>query len=333
MRTGKLPEHTFKRSVINAIRYRDKDISFRTAVGHDGAVIGDMVTAMATTASYYIGHEIYAYNNAINNVIAAGGEPCAVALAIMMPEHSEEKSLRRIMDSLAKKAECDKIDIIAGNTELIPTVSEPTVAVTAYGKRLWENRHGCVKEGMDIVMTKWTGLYGGALLADIRREELIKRYPESYINAAAGYMENTDLLPELDVIRRICVDGEVNIYAAHDVAGGGVFGALWQMLSACKIGAEIPVGLIPMKQEIIEISEFFNINPYMLNGQGSLLLITDDGKRLKDMMLESGINAAVTGQTVSGNDRVVKIGEEKRFLVAPKGDMLNQVLYGQMVPV
>lgn len=333
MRTGKLPEHTFKRSVINAIRYRDKNISFRTAVGHDGAVLGDMVTAMATTASYYMGHEIYAYNNAINNVIAAGGEPCAVSLAIMMPEHSEEKGLRKIMDSLAKKAESDKIDIVAGNTELIPTVSEPTVAVTAYGKKLWENRHNCVKEGMDIVMTKWTGLYGGALLADIRRVELVSRYPESYIDVAAGYMENTSLLPELDVIRRICAGGEVGIYAAHDVAGGGVFGALWQILSACNIGGEILVEQIPMKQEIIEVSEFFNINPYMLNGQGSLLMITNDGGRLADIMIESGVNAAVIGKTVSGNDRVIKIGEERRFLVAPKGDMLNQVLYGQMVPV
>ena len=50
MKTGKLPEHTFKRSVINPIRYRAKEITFRGAVGHDGAVIGNMVTAMATTA-------------------------------------------------------------------------------------------------------------------------------------------------------------------------------------------------------------------------------------------------------------------------------------------
>ena len=40
MRTGKLPEHTFKRSVINPIRYRRSDTEFRMAVGHDGAVFG-----------------------------------------------------------------------------------------------------------------------------------------------------------------------------------------------------------------------------------------------------------------------------------------------------
>ena len=63
MRTGKLPEHTFKRSVMNPIRYRLPDISFRAAVGHDGAVFGDMVTSMATTAFCYTGNELYALDN------------------------------------------------------------------------------------------------------------------------------------------------------------------------------------------------------------------------------------------------------------------------------
>lgn len=73
MKTGKLPEHTFKRSVMNPIQYRSRDITFRAGIGHDGAVIGNMVTAMATTAFYYTGNEIYALDNAINNVIAKRG--------------------------------------------------------------------------------------------------------------------------------------------------------------------------------------------------------------------------------------------------------------------
>ena len=99
------------------------------------------------------------------------------------------------------------------------------------------------------------------------------------------------------------------------------------------MGTEIPVKQIPIKQETIEVCEFFGINPYMMNGQGSMLMITDDGNRLTEILSEQGVNAVVLGQTIKGNRRVVTIGEEERFLVAPKGDMLNQVVYGQMVPV
>ena len=333
MRTGKLPEHTFKRSVINALRYRDDKVTLRPAVGHDGAVFGDMVTAMATTAFYYSGNEIYALDNAINNVIAAGGVPFAVSAAILLPEHSEEAVLRAITDSLAKKAEKYGIDIMAGHTELVPTVNDPTVTITAYGKKLWDCRHKEIGEGFDIVMTKWTGLYGGAILASLRRDELVTRYPSDYIDICAAYMENTSLMPESEVIESMTDHMRSGIYAAHDVSNAGVFGALWQLLSACNMGASIPVRNIPMKQEIIEVCEYFDINPYIMNGQGSMLLIVKDGEAFSQYMNEHGIYTSVLAKTVKGKKRVVLIGEEERYLVAPKGDMLYEVFYGQKVPV
>lgn len=333
MRTGKLPEHTFKRSVINPIRYRIPDTTFRAAVGHDGAVFGDMVTSMATTAFCYTDNEIYALNNAINNIIAAGGKPYGISVAILLPEHSEEATLRQITGNLSKKAEEYEVEILAGHTELVPSVNFPTVTITAYGRKLWENRHKDVKPGMDIVMTKWTGLYGGAILARLKEENLVTRYPKSYIETAAGYMQYTSLMPELSVIEAAVAENPDCIYAAHDVSNGGVFGALWQLLSACNCGAEFSIGKIPVKQEIIEVCEYFDINPYMMNGQGSLLLVAKDGNKIVEFMKQAGIEANVIGNTTDSKDRKVIIGEEERFLVPPKGDALNAVFYGQPVPV
>lgn len=333
MKTGKLPEHTFKRSVMNPIQYRSKDITFRTGVGHDGAVIGDMVTSMATTAFYYMGNEIYALNNAVNNVIAAGGAPYGVSVALLLPEHSEEAVLRRITDSICKKAAEYKIEIMAGHTELVPTVVKPTITITAYGRKLWENKHKQVRQGMDIVMTKWTGLYGGAILARLRKEDLKTRYSDSYIKTAEEYIKCTSLMPELAVLRRIAAQNPDRIFAAHDVSNGGLFGALWQILSACNCGGECYIEKIPVKQEMIEVCEYFDLNPYMMNGQGSLLLIMDDGNDIVEAMRQAGIEANVIGNTTSSSERKIIIGEEERFLVPPKGDALNAVFYGQPLPV
>lgn len=333
MKTGKLPEHTFKRAVLNPIWYRNRDFEFRAAVGHDGAVIGDMVTSMSTTAFYYEGNELYALQNALNNIIAAGGKPYGIAVAVLLPEHSEEAVLRKITGNISKKAALYEIEILAGHTELVPTVSLPTITITAYGSVLWNNRHKEVTEDMDIVMTKWTGLYGGAILADLKKDELIGRYPRSYIETAAEYINYTSLMPELAVIQAFINEHPKDIYAAHDVSNGGVFGALWQMLSACNIGAECRIRDILMKQEIIEICEYFDINPYMLNGQGSILMILKDGTELVEMMHEADIEASVIGKTQSGSGRKVLVGDEERFLVPPKGDALNVVFYGQKMPV
>lgn len=333
MRTGKLPEHTFKRSVLNPISYRSKDTLFRAGIGHDGAVIGSMVTAMASTAFCYAGNELYAMDNALNNVIAAGGEPYGVSVAIMLPEHSEEATLREITGRITKRAASQNIDVFAGHTELIPSVVSPTITVTAYGNVLWENRHKQVGAGLDVIMTKWTGLYGGAILASLYEEDLASKYPRSFIKKAAGYMEYTSLMPELGVLSRITNEHPEWIYAAHDVSNGGVFGALWQLLSACNVGGVFDLRKIAMKQEIIEVCEYFEINPYMMNGQGSLLLVVSNGEAVVQSMREAGICAEVIGTTTKEMERKVMIGEEERFLVPPKGDALNGVFYGQPIPV
>lgn len=333
MKTGKLPEHTFKRSVLNPIRYRRKETTFRPAIGHDGAVFDNMVTAMATTAFSYTGNEIYALDNAMNNLIAAGGKPYGIGIALLMPEHSEEATLRSITGNLAKKAEEYQVDVITGHTELVPSVIYPTVTITAYGTSLWQNQHNLVKPDMDIVMTKWTGLYGGAILAMVKEQELVTRYPKSYVKTAASYLEYTSLMPELVAIEAAVASKPDCIYAAHDVSNGGLFGSLWQMLSACNMGAEFPLEKIPMKQEIIEVCEYFDINPYMMNGQGSLLLVTDDSDFLLEKFWDAGVEACVIGKTTASKDRKIIIGDEERFLVPPKGDALNVVFYGQKMPV
>lgn len=333
MRTGKLPEHTFKRSVLNTIRYRNAETGCGAAIGQDGAVIGDMVTSMASTAFSYTGNELYALDNALNNTIAAGGKPYGISLAVLLPEHSEESTLRGIMDRLSKRAQEYKMEILGGHTELIPSVQLPTVVVTAYGTRFFSSRLAEVTEDMDIVMTKWAGLYGGAILATLKEEALVTRYPASYIRKTTQYLKQTSLLPELSVLEAVVAEKPDCIYTAHDVANGGVFGALWQMLSACNCGARIPYQTIAMKQEIIEVAEYFELNPYMMNGQGSLLLVTKEGDFLVERMQQAGICANVIGKTTKKKDRIIEVGEEERFLVPPKGDALNAVFYGQPVPV
>ena len=75
------------------------------------------------------------------------------------------------------------------------------------------------------------------------------------------------------------------------------------------------------------------MNPYMMNGQGSLLIIGKDGKDLVERFQNAGIAAHVIGNTTKGPDRKVMIGEEERFLVPPKGDALNVVFYGQKMQI
>ena len=45
----------------------------------------------------------------------------------------------------------------------------------------------------------------------------------------------------------------------HDVTEGGIFGALWEMAEASGVGLEIDLKKIPIRQETVEVCEFFYI--------------------------------------------------------------------------
>ena len=112
----------------------------------------------------------------------------------------------------------------------------------------------------------------------------------------------------------------------HDVTEGGIFGALWELAESSGVGLEIDWKRIPVRQETIEICEFFEINPYELISSGSLLMVTDDGFGLVRELEAIRIPAAVIGKVREGNDRVVISGEERRFLGPPKADELYRVI-------
>jgi hydrogenase maturation factor len=88
------------------------------------------------------------------------------------------------------------------------------------------------------------------------------------------------------------------------------------------VGLEIDLKKIPIRQETIEICEFFDLNPYKLLSGGSLLMASEDGNALVRALGKSGICATIIGKATEGNDRVLISGEERRFLETTQTDEL-----------
>lgn len=119
---------------------------------------------------------------------------------------------------------------------------------------------------------------------------------------------------------------EHGISAMHDITEGGIFGALWEMASGADLGVEIDLKKIPIRQETVEVCEFFNVNPYLIMSSGSMLIATKDGNGLVRRLEAAGIHAAVIGRTNNSNDRIIRNGEDVRYLDKPQTDELYKVI-------
>ena len=116
------------------------------------------------------------------------------------------------------------------------------------------------------------------------------------------------MLPEIEVLKGL------GIRHMHDVAEGGVFGAVWELCERLCAGVELDLKKIPICQETVEICEYFDVNPYQLKGDGALLFLTHDSTAAIKALKEAGISAAVIGRMNEGNDRILINEDETRFL-------------------
>ena len=171
-----------------------------------------------------------------------------------------------------------------------------------------------------MIVTKWVGLEGTSIIAKEREEELLTRYPETLVETAKNFDAYLSVLPEA------AVAVESGVSAMHDVTEGGIFGALWEMAESAGVGLEIDLKKIPIRQETVEVCEFFDVNPYELISSGSMLMAASDGNGLVRALTAANIPAVCIGKVTEGNDRVLLSGEERRFLEPPKVDELYKVV-------
>lgn len=321
MRIGKVSNTVLQRSIMKQIKHRREEVIFPAGVGEDCAAfeVGAEEHVLISTESI-IGTEQelgeLAVHGVANDLAAGGARVIGIVVNILLPEQAREIVIKRIMLQLEEVCSQLEIEILEVNTEVTRAVNQLLLTITGVGAckkgELLPTRG--LRAGDDLVMTKWAGLLGTARLAKTRLEELTKKYTTDFISQAADFTEYSS------VVRDAHIAKQVGVTCMHYVAERGIYGALWDLSLAAGVGFEVELANIPIRQETVEICEFYDLNPYQLMSGGSLLIGTTNGNAMVKALSEVGINAEVIGKAVKGNDKVI-IREGERFsLEPPKAD-------------
>lgn len=326
MKVGKVSETVLKRSVFKQLRHRREEVILRAGVGEDCtalAVEPDEVIVMSTDPITGTDKEIgtLAVHITANDIASSGAEVIGILTTVILPDGTREIALKRIMGEMEAACRELNIEIMGGHTEVSQAVNQPLVTITGVGKI----KRDCLVStaglypGDELVMTKWAGLEGTAILANEHFEELSERYSADFLDSARNFMQS------ISVVRDAAIAMKVGVSCMHDITEGGVYGALWEVASASNLGLEVELSKIPIRQETVEICEFFDLNPYQLISSGCLLIGTAHGNELVAALGKEGIPAAVIGRAVEGNDKVVIRQGERFYLEPPKSDELYRV--------
>ncbi|WP_310604908.1 AIR synthase family protein [Anaerosporobacter sp.] len=328
MKVGKIPELVLKRSVFKQIKHRRQEVLVRPGVGVDCSALAvgeDEAIVLSTDPITGTANNIadLAIHITANDIAVSGAEMIGVMLSIIMPENGRESDLRAMMQKIEACCASMNIEVMGGHTEVSTAVNQIIVTVTGVGKIKKDklaNPH-MMKEGQEIVMTKWAGLEGTAIMASEKREELCTRYTSEFIDGASKLIEH------ISIVKEAKIASKHNAIMMHDATEGGIFGALWEIGAVGNVGMEVDLTKIPMKQETVEICEFFDVNPYLLMSSGSLLVVTERANELIAQLEKEGIPATVIGRITDNNERIVMNDYEKRYLEPPRADQLYKAFH------
>lgn len=326
MKIGNVSQTVIRRSILKQLKTKRKEAIIEPSVEEmcSGISVPNGYQTVFTNVTLY-GNEkdiaMFAFAQTLNDLYTRGASPIGVNLSILLPPYAYESRLKSMVEFAEQVAEKQNIQILNVKAQVSPVITKAVVTVVGVGMlkegELLQSSMG--KANQDIVMTNWIALEGMLRIVREKKEELGQRFVPAFMSQISLLEQNLFADKELKLAKNHGVS------AMHQITDGGILAALWNMAEASDIGVEVDLKKIAVKQETIEICEYFQLNPYQMTSAGSVLLMTDNGKELVDLLVKNGIQAKVIGRSTATKERVIFNQEEKRYIDRPAQDELLKI--------
>lgn len=196
---------------------------------------------------------------------------------------------------------------------------DTTIVVSSYCiKNSEELEKPAVSLGMDIVMVGSVGI--GATLALASKYEHILR--EKFSSSFVDDVFALEMVADTDKYLEMIQDAEL----VYKVGSEGVFAGLYETSKFIGKGIDVSIPDIPVWQEVVEVAEVFDANPYKMDGTGALIIVCNSGADMVEYLTDEGILASVIGKVTDNNDKIARNGDEVRYLEPTRVEELANLL-------
>lgn len=330
MKVGKVSQTVLKRSILKTLQFQREEAIIEPSIEEMcyGIEVKDGEQVLSTSVALY-GNEkdlgVFALAQVVNDLATRGAKAVGVSVHIMLPPYAYESRLKAMMEHIEGAGSAHAVQILCAKAEVSPAINKAIVYMNGVGVlkkgELLQSNMG--KADQDIVLLKWIGLEGTFRVMREKEEELSKRFVPTFLNQIQM------LEPEIFSEKALFLAKDFGVSAMHQITSGGILAALWEFAESSDVGMEVDLKMMSIKQETVEVCEYFHLNPYQLTSAGSILIATDRGEELVSKFAEEGIWATILGRTTVDKARVILGGEEKRYLDRPAADELLKIYNGE----
>jgi hydrogenase expression/formation protein HypE len=266
----------------------------------DGATLPDLggQLVMTTDSSvvsplFFPGGDIgkLAIHGAVNDLAVCGAEPLYLSLALIVEEGLPITTLRRVIDSMREAAQASGVQIVTGDTKVVPRghADQLFVNTTGVGRLRPGVNIGVqhVRPGDKVLVSGTMGDHGLAILA--AREGL-----------DIGEGLHSDTAPVHDLVARL-LQSPADVRFLRDPTRGGVAAVLHELVEQTGHTVQLHETSLPIAPAARGASELLGLDPLYIANEGKIVAVVGNADAALAALRQHplGNHAAVIGEIVA----------------------------------
>lgn len=278
-----------------------------------------IVSEQAICCGYSRQIGVYAVAAVANALAAAGAEEIGIGVQIHIPTygyqsriHGLEKSVRKI----CKEKGFTLLEVKTGKNPSLRFAQVVANGVAVVKKTGEESRP---KAGQALVLLKWLGMEGMLRITEEKEAPLKERFSPGFFAQIRSYESQVFSVEEVRQAR------EAGAIYLRQITEGGILAELYRLAQEEQVGLDLDLKKMSLLQETVEVCEQFHLNPYQMTSTGTFLAVTEDGSAFARKMEEAGIPVSVIGYLTDNHDKIIRNGEEVRYIDRPAPDAVYEI--------
>ena len=161
---------------------------------------------------------------------------------------------------------------------------------------------------MDIGVCGLIGYEGALALYKENRAFLDARFPAFWIREFLELAEKQPLQDSIQFGKQAYSnEGISNAGCIIETGKGGLYAALWEICETLGCGCEVDIKRIPIAQEVVEICECFDKDPYEIESAGAWVVVSN-----KEDCDAEAEQLTFIRKTTDSKDRIILMGYDEK---------------------
>jgi hydrogenase expression/formation protein HypE len=264
--------------------------------------------------------------------VTSGLKPRYLAIDLNLPMEMTREQLEKVWTVIDRECVKMGISVITGHTARYEGCHYPMVGgatITGVGELDEYVSPKFAKAGDKIIITKGPAIEASGVFATMFPGFIKEKLGAAFAEKAQGIFYKMSVVE--DALTAISVGVRDNgVTSMHDATECGIWGALYEVAQAAKLGAFVEREKIVVEDGVPEICRLFEIDPYASISEGTLIITCRNHKAaaVVDALAKKGIRSSVVGElTAPGEGMVLKEGGKEKKLVHPVVDPFWRAFY------